>query len=149
VKTLLLILAMLMPLAFGSIARADSTAPSAQAAVPANAIPYKKTDAGTGATAGKSFSILAVLVGLACAGLFVLRRYFPQLPMGLKMPLKAGAPRKLTLVESMRLGPKASLYLVQLEGRTLLLGQSGDSITVVANGGADDGSNAREAVHHG
>jgi flagellar biogenesis protein FliO len=117
--------------------------------VSANAIPYKKTDAGSAGTAGKSFSILALLLALACAGLFAFRRYFPQLPMSLKMPLKAGAPRRLTLVESMRLGPKASLYLVQMDGRTLLLGQSGDRITVVVNDSADGGRNDQEAVNHG
>src|SRR4051812_39286913 len=76
-----------------------------------NTIPYKKEDSSASASAGKTFTVLAVLLGLVCAGLFAARRYFPQLPLNLRLPLQTGQGRRLKIIETLRLNPKASLYL--------------------------------------
>jgi flagellar biogenesis protein FliO len=93
-------------------------------------IPYKKEEASIGRTAGQSILVLAVLLGLAWGGLMLAKRYLPQLPLALR--LKPGSEPRLKLIETMRLGPKASLYLIQLDQKTLLLAQSGDNIAVAA-----------------
>ena len=37
----------------------------------------------------------------------------------------------MRLIETLRLGPKASLFLVELDGKTLLIGQHGESLAVL------------------
>ena len=111
-----------------------------------NPIPFKKEEAGAGESAGKAFAVLAVLLGLACAGLFAARRYLPQLSSTLKLPAKTGAKRRLTLVETMRLNPRTSLYLVQMDGRELLLAQSGDGVSVVVLDPANDSAHTRQGT---
>lgn len=107
------------------------------------AIPFKKEETGTGEAAGQTFAILVALLGLACAGLVAAKRYFPQLPFDLKLPLKTGANRRLQLIETMRLSPRTSLYLVQLDDRLLLLAQNGDTVTTIVNDHSA-GSSARK-----
>jgi hypothetical protein len=102
------------------------------AVVPSKPIPYKKEESGTGAAAGKSILILAILLGLAWLALVLAKRYLPQLRLNLPLPLKASGERRLKLVETLRVGPRTSLYLVQFDRQTLLLAQSGDNITVAA-----------------
>lgn len=119
-----------------------SVVPSAQeppAAISGKPIPYKKEESGTGAAAGQSIVVLAVLLGLAWGGLVLVKRTLPQWRLKLPLPLRSGAERRLKVIETVRLGPRSSLYLVQLDQKTLLLAQSGDNIVVAATDtGASD-----------
>lgn len=136
------ILALACALAAGTTAFAPVLAQEPPAAGAGRQIPYKKADAATGAAAGQSILVLAVLLGVAWGGLVLARRYLPQLGLGLPSPLKPNAARRLKVLETMRLGPRASLYLVQFDHTTVLLAQSGDNMTVAAvesgSGGTDD-----------
>ncbi len=125
-----------------------SVAASAQeppAAVLGKPIPYKKEESGTGAAAGQSIVVLAVLLGLAWGGLVLVKRYLPQWRLKLPLPLKSSAERRLKVIETVRLGPRSSLYLVQLDQKTLLLAQSGDNIVVAA---ADTGAGEIDKKDH-
>ena len=42
-----------------------------------------------------------------------------------------GGGRRMRLIETLRLGPKASLFLVEVDGKTLLIGQYGESLAVL------------------
>lgn len=118
------------------------------APVPAKAIPFKKEEASAGEMAGRSVAILVVLLGVACAGVVIARRHFPQLNVGTAFARVAGAKRRLKLVETMRLGPRASIYLVQLDGRELLLAQSGDAITYIIHDRPATGGSTQESDRH-
>lgn len=137
------------PVAAGPVASATATpVASAQepaAAAPSKPIPYKKEESGAGAAAGQSILILAVLLGLVWGGLMLVKRYLPQWQFKLPLPLKPNAERRLKVIETLRLGPKTSLYLVQLDRKTLLLAQSGDNITVAAT---DTGAGGTDKKDH-
>jgi flagellar biogenesis protein FliO len=91
---------------------------------------------------------LAIALPLVCAlavlALLALRRWrggpagFPGLP-GLP-----GRPARLSLLSVVALGPAARVALVRLDGRDLLLGVSGATIVLLAEGGAQaaDGTEA-------
>jgi hypothetical protein len=132
------------PVTAGSPAHEPVAAASAQeppATVLSKPIPYKKEESGTGAAASQSIIILAVLLGLTWGGLMLAKRYLPQWRLKLPLHLSPNAERRLKVIETMRLGPRSSLYLVQLDQKTLLLAQSGDNIIVAATdsdaGGTD------------
>jgi len=124
------------PVAAGPIAaKSAASAAFAQeppAAVSSKPIPYKKEESGAGAAAGQSIIILAALLGVTWGGLMLVKRYLPQLRHKLPLPFKPNAERRLKIIETVRLGPKSSLYLVQFDQKTLLLAQSGDNIIVAA-----------------
>jgi hypothetical protein len=108
-----------------------SVQPSPERSRPA--IPYRKDD-----DAGDLVVKVALGLGLslvaAFAILLALRRYVA--------PLQRGAGRRLRLVETLRLTPKATLYLVEVDQRTLLVGQQGETLVVL---GAPDVASAPKA----
>jgi flagellar biogenesis protein FliO len=83
---------------------------------------------------------LIVVGGIAIGGLFAMRRYLPT------MALKAVAAKRLKLLETMRLTPKTTVFLVQFDNTTLLLGQHGDSLSVLASNPPD--SRADSETNH-
>lgn len=113
------------------------------------AIPYKREEVSTGESAGRAGIILVVLLSVGVGGLYIVKRYFPQLYTNMPLPVKAKARRRMEMIETMRLNSKISLYLLQVDGRPLVLAQSGDRITVVDAAvlakGCDD---RKESVHH-
>lgn len=111
--------------------------PEAAPAQSNNPIPFKKQEADTGADASRSFAVMAVLLGVAGVGLYLAKRYFPHFPGNLPLSIKPNAQRRLKLLETLRLTPKATLFLVQFDDRTLLLAQSGDSLTLVEAPGSN------------
>lgn len=94
----------------------------ADAPATAQRIPFRQDD---------SFGDLLLSVGpglviaLAVAGvaLFLLRRYVAV--------TQAAPGRRLRVVETLRLGPKFTLFLVELDGRGVLIGQQGERFAVL------------------
>jgi flagellar biogenesis protein FliO len=144
VKRLVLVLAVMAAMLSGLCAEV--------AAEPATGsgktIPYKKEEMGATTASGQAFAIVTVLLGIACAGLVVAKRYFPR-GLDFRLPLKPGASRRLQLVETMRLDARTSLYLVQLDDRVLLLAQSGDSVTPLVNERTGGHARNQEVGNHG
>jgi flagellar biogenesis protein FliO len=102
---------------------AKAEEPPARAAAPAQPIPYRK-DESVGAMALDVAGVLGVSLAVGVGALVLLRRYLVR---------TQGAPgRRLRVVETVRLTPKSALYLVELDRRTLLIGQQGDSLVVLA-----------------
>ena len=64
---------------------------------------------------------LVLALGVGAAALAGYRR--------LHAPRMSG--RRMRLLETLRLGPKSTLFLVDLDGRTLLIGQDGDALAVL------------------
>ena len=104
---------------------APPAAPSAHAAEAQRptSIPYRKDD-DTGALALNVGFGLVVAIGVGIGALLLLRRY-----LGV---VQRAPGRRLKVVETIRLGPKSALYLVEVDQRTLLIGQQGDALAVLA-----------------
>lgn len=127
-----LALAALAPLAGPADARADE-APARAASVPAMSvpatppaaqpIPYRR-DESVGAMALDVVGVLGISLAVGVGALVVLRRWLAR---------SQGSPgRRLRVVETVRLTPKSALFLVELDRSTLLIGQQGDSLVVLA-----------------
>ncbi len=104
---------------------------------PPKPIPYKKVDSVKDGSPGKAFTIMVLLLGGVGAGLFFIKRRFPDFSINFPLAGRSGATRRLKILETARLNTKASLYLVQFDGQTILLAQSGETISIVLNDGAD------------
>ena len=89
----------------------------------ASTIQYKSEGPGIAAEGLRVFGILAVVLGLATAGLWYARRRYPALALG----RSDGA--RIKVLESRRISPRLSLILVEVDGARVLLGQSGDRVT--------------------
>lgn len=71
---------------------------------------------------------LVLALGIGAAALAVYKRS--------SAPQRGG--RRLRLLETLRLGPKQSLLLVELDGKTLLIGQNGETLAVLERPAAQD-----------
>jgi len=76
---------------------------------------------------GPALAVLAVLLAVALAVLLGARRF--GFVTG-----KRGAASRLRVLERLVLSRRASLLVVEWEGRPLLLGQSGDQLRLIASG---------------
>jgi flagellar biosynthetic protein FliO len=76
-------------------------------------------------------AVLAVLLAAAAAFAWYARR------RGLSFPLQ-GRVKRLRVVERLALSRRSALVVVEYQGRTLLLGQSGDQITLISDPGSAD-----------
>lgn len=125
-----------------------------------SSIPFKTEPSPIESNGGNLIVALLVLVLGASGVLFVLRRRLPQGPgqkrgrFGLSFS-GGGLPRRVQIVEQTRLNPRCTLYVIEHNGREILLGQCGDSLSVIdamastvpsttdslasANGGSRDG----------
>ena len=63
---------------------------------------------------------------IGTAAVYLLRRYLPAVH-----GYKSGASQKINVLEIRRLTPRTTLFLIECEGRHLLLAQSGDRIVNV------------------
>lgn len=88
-------------------------------------IPFKKDEPEGGAGLAQALAALALAAVAGGAAIYALRR--SRLVPG----AWRGASRRITLVETMRLDPRVTLYLVVSDGRTFLLGRAGDSLVVL------------------
>lgn len=82
------------------------------ACAPVWAAPAEGSEFGAGSTLLRALAGLAVVVGLVFLTRFLLVRLSP-----------AGAGGTVRVREAVRLSPQAGLYVVEVEGRRLLLGQ--------------------------
>lgn len=89
----------------------------------AASIPFRKDD-NLGEMAVTVGLGLVVAIGAALAALYMLRRYLVR--------VQQGPGRRLRVIETIRLGPKSALFLVELDGRGLLIGQHGDALALLA-----------------
>ena len=95
-------------------------------------VPYEEEGPSLGGLLLRSAGALALMALLALAGVAVAKRYVP----GLK-GFSASGTSRLQLLESRRITPKLTLFVVEFEGRRLLLAQSGDRVVEI-------GASARE-----
>lgn len=102
-----------------------------QASVPSaatpRAIPFKQESQNLGSQLGQSLLLLLILVAIAAAILYAAKKYLPRFTPGGNTTGK-----RLQLVEVTRLTPKTTLFLVQFDESTLLLGQHGESFNLIA-----------------
>jgi flagellar biogenesis protein FliO len=86
-------------------------------------IPFRKDDS-VGAMAMNVGLGLIVAIGAGVGALYLLRRYLAV--------VQKAPGRRLRVIETIRLGPKSALFLVELDGRSLLIGQHGETLAVLA-----------------
>jgi flagellar biogenesis protein FliO len=66
--------------------------------------------------------VLVAILGLSLTGAYLLKKRFPQI-----RTLATGGKR-MQINERMRLNPRCTLYLVQVDQREILVGQCGDTL---------------------
>jgi len=110
--------------------------PEAQAAQ--RPIPFRKDD-NLGDMAINVGVGLIVAIGAAVGALYLMRRYL--------VTVQRGPGRRLRVIETIRLGPKSALFLVELDGRGLLIGQQGDTLAVLAHPPAPSSPNPPPPDH--
>ena len=96
-----------------------TSAPDAHATAP---IPFRKDD-NAGALAVNVGLGLIVALGLGIGVLYLLKRYL--------VGVQRAPGRRLRVIETVRLSPKSSLFLVECDNRALLIGQHGDTLAVL------------------
>jgi flagellar biogenesis protein FliO len=90
----------------------------------------------------------ALLVALVAAAALVL--WYARRHGGFVRFAAAGRPRRLRVLERLSLSRHASLVLVEYDGRALLLGQSGERVSLLhgPEGAAAAPPDARSAADH-
>lgn len=116
-------------LASGIVAAACLTgAPAAAADAPPaaadSAIPFKKAEREPSSEWVQAFGALVLVGALAWAAVYALKR-------SRLAPAALRGARRIRLVETARLDTRVTLYLVEGEDRSYLLGRCGDSLVVI------------------
>ena len=96
---------------------------------PAARIPYKQDNNGSGLGGGLLLRVaggLLLMTTLAFAAAVLAKRYLP----GIRGYTSDGKSR-VQLLESRRVTPKLTLFVIEYEGRRLLLAQSGDRVVEI------------------
>jgi hypothetical protein len=96
---------------------------------PAARIPYKQDNTGSGLGGGLLLRVaggLLLMTTLAFAAAVLAKRYLP----GIRGYSSDGKSR-IQLLESRRVTPKLTLFVIEYEGRRLLLAQSGDRVVEI------------------
>ena len=88
-------------------------------------IPFKNEPAVSGAQIARVMVAFVLVAGLAIALAAAFKRW------GWGLTPKTAAGSRIQVLEIRRLTPKIALFLVSVDGRTLLLGQQGDNVTVL------------------
>lgn len=86
-------------------------------------IPFKADTSGGDQIVLKVFGSLVLVSVLGVAIIYLIKRY---LPAGFQSV--SNNERRLKLIEMLRLTPKTTLFLVELDGKTILIAQSPDNI---------------------
>jgi flagellar biogenesis protein FliO len=89
---------------------------------------------------GPALAVLAVILAVAVTALLGAKRF------GFEVG-KRGAAKRLRVLERLALSRRASLLVVEWEGRPLLLGQSGDRLSLIASGERAVPQRADKAEH--
>jgi flagellar biogenesis protein FliO len=89
-------------------------------------IPFKQSEQSAGGLALRVFGGLIVVALMGVGAVYVLKRYLPTVYRS-----AVTDTARIKLVEVRRLTPKTTLFLVELDGVSLLLGDSGDGLTVL------------------
>jgi len=97
--------------------------PAESMAQQAEVIPYKTDDISIVGVILRTVFVLAFLIGMAIAGLWLVRKYVPTLGLD----RFSQSSQRIKVLEVKRLTPRTVLFLVEVDGRTVLLGQ-GDQI---------------------
>lgn len=105
-----------------SVAIAQETGVSAHPSIPFKTEPTPLQSHGENLGIG----MLVLLIG-AGGVLYFVRRRLPQMQLGAKL----GGSKRIRIVEQARLNPRCSLYLVSVDQREILVGVSGDNLTVL------------------
>ena len=92
----------------------------------AQAIPFKSAETVGASTVLRTVAGLGLVLVIGTAAVYLLRRYLPAVH-----GYKSGASQKINVLEIRRLTPRTTLFLIECEGRHLLLAQSGDRIVNV------------------
>ena len=103
--------------------QAPARVPEAQVPPAVQTIPFRKDD-DVGALMLNVGLGLAVAIGVGVGALYVLRRHLAG--------VQKAPGRRLRVLETVRLGPKTALVLVEVDGRSLLIGQQADTLTVLS-----------------
>jgi hypothetical protein len=87
---------------------------------------------------------IAILLLLAGAGgvLYYVRKKLPHMQLGLKMGVEG---KRLQVVEQLRLNPRSTLYLVRINRREVLIGQCGDTLSMIDTTSAPVAEQGKEA----
>jgi flagellar biogenesis protein FliO len=105
-----------------------SASASASAAAPHTAIPFKQEKQSTDTLAYQSFAAL-VLVGLAAYGIVFGLKRFGWMGGG---PI--GKARRVRTVDAIRLGRRSMLFVVEYQGKELLLAESEHGVQLLLDG---------------
>jgi flagellar biogenesis protein FliO len=89
---------------------------------------------------GPALAVLAVMLAVAVAALLGAKRY--GFAIG-----KRGAPGRLRVLERLALSRRASLLVVEWEGRRLLVGQSGERLSLIASAEKSAGQGVEKGGH--
>lgn len=89
-------------------------------------IPYKRDDAITASLIARVVASLVLVLFMAAGIVYVLKRYLPGWRAG-----GLDKSNRISVLEIKRLTPKTLLFLIQVDGKTLLLAQSNDRVTTL------------------
>jgi hypothetical protein len=113
-------------------------APLAHAQAP-RPIAYKEDNApGLGALAFRLAGGLVLMATLAFGAAVLAKKYLPGV-----RGYSADGKSRIQLLESRRITPKLTLFVLEFEGRRLLLAQSGDRVVELGSQGAAESPDSR------
>lgn len=93
-------------------------------------ITYKQDEPVTTAVVMRVLLSLVFVLLLTAAAVYLLKRYLP----GWRVT-GPGRSSRISVIEARRLTPKTMLFLIEVEGKTLLVAQSADGLTKLAEFG--------------
>ena len=93
----------------------------------ASEIPFRKEDM-PGLDAGRWIAGILAALAAAAGALWWIKRRMPG-----TMPAARG--RRMRVLEMLRISPRSVLLLVEVDGRTLLIGEQGGSIVLLSSPG--------------
>lgn len=99
----------------------EESAPATQPHA-AGKIAYRQ-DSGFGDELLRSGLVLGVLAAVFVGATYLVRR--------LQLQRVAGTSRRMKVLETLRLTPKSTVFLVEVDGRKVLIGQSGSGLTML------------------
>jgi flagellar biogenesis protein FliO len=135
----LLCIALLMTIATWdeAFATAAIEAPAAIGAGERKPLQFKPEPSVTDPGEAKVWIALVVLLALAVPALYWLRKKHPM------FGAISGGSAKLRVIEMRPVGPRLTLYLIEVKGEEILLAQGGDSVVQIAIGGQRLSSSSR------
>jgi len=112
-------------LLFGVLITAEASGDMTPAP-PLHSIPFKAENQSVGSDVFRVVLSLVVALGVGVGVLYVARHHFSKL-RGV-----SADTRRIRTLETLRLTPRTTLFLIEFDERVLLLGQHGDAISVIS-----------------